>query len=173
MNRIMIPLILLALSAVCYQSSADEVEARAYHKYFEYFLGEWSVTVEGDDEASGSWTVKMSPAGCSHTAVLELGDDIGHGVYGYDPVSGSWLGTGFSTKAGRWIEALKKTDADSPRPGDVIDYSGKTIANHGTERLAKMHLKVIDQSAFTVTQTILTVKGDTEPTVRTLTVKRK
>ena len=171
MKRLLISMTLLSLAIACRHVGASEQEAKAYLNYFEYFLGEWSMAEEGGD--TGSWTVAMSPTGCSVTTLLKLGDVTSHGEYGYDPVTSTWLGVGFSSAGARWSEALKKPDSRKPQPGEVIWYSGKVVANDGTEKLSKMRLEFISDDAFSVTQTFLDVQGDAEPSVRKLTSKRK
>ena len=171
MKRLLISMALLSLAIVCQHVAASEQEAKAYLDYFEYFLGEWSVAAEGGD--TGTWAVAVSPSGCSVTTLLKLGDVTSHGEYGYDPTTSTWLGVGFSSKGTRWSEALKKPDSAKPRPGDVIYYSGKVVANDGTEKLSKMRLEFISDDTFQVAQTILDVQGDAEPFVRKLTSKRK
>jgi hypothetical protein len=173
MIRRLIPILLFSLLAICQQTDASEDEAAAYAGYFKYFLGEWSIFEESQDSEAGTWTVKPSPAGRAQNTVLELGDDISHGIYGYDPVTETWKGVGFSSKGSRWSETLKKTASDVPSPGDMIDYCGKSTANDGTVKLFRMRLTFIDRDAFTVKQMIVVVQSDEEPEIRILTAKRK
>ena len=86
---------------------ASEQEAKAYLDYCEYFLGEWSVAEEDGD--TGTWTVAMSPTGCSVTTLLKLGDVTSHGEYGYDPTTSTWLGVGFLKQRCTLERGVKET----------------------------------------------------------------
>ena len=106
MKPLLISMTLLSLAIACRQVSGSQQEAKASLDYFEYFVGEWSMAEGG--VVAGTWTVVMSPTGCSFISLLKLGDMTSHGVYGYDPATGTWLGVGFSSNGARWSEALKK-----------------------------------------------------------------
>jgi hypothetical protein len=165
--------VVLLTAALLGQAAADESEAKAYVSYFKFFIGEWSLSVEGDVPVTGSWKVENSSTGISHATLLKLGDDTSDGVYGYDPATGDWRGVGFSSRGTRWSESLTKTAGERPRSGDVIDYCGKSIANDGAVRLFRMRLKIVSEDSFTVKQMIIPVQGDAEPEMRTITAVRK
>jgi hypothetical protein len=158
-------------TAICTPVSAEESEADAYVKYYSFFLGQWSVIVEGEEV--GTWTVKMSPTGCSQNSVLKLGDSITHTIYGYDPVTRSWTGVGFSTDGSRWTESVKKKEGDSPQAGDAFDYRGINVEKDGSEAFFKMRLEIVDTNTIKVSQTVVAVQSDVKTETRSMIGKRK
>lgn len=125
---------------------ADESEK--FTGYYSYFVGEWKVAIDGVD-VQGAFIVTLAPSKRCHITKFHFGDQRSEGVYGYDPTSGKWTGTGFTSEGTRWKQVFGKPKGKIAA-GAVFEIGDDRTSIDGETESATNTLNVIGTKTFTV-----------------------
>ena len=110
---------------------ADEREQ--LKKYFDYYVGEWEVSQEGTDQ-KGSLAVTNAKTGNAHVVNFTFGDVTTVAIWGYDPESKRWVGSGFAKDGSHFKSTVEiPTGRASVQPGDVIRFSETAFTDDGEQ----------------------------------------
>jgi hypothetical protein len=124
-------------------SSVDMVD------YYSYFVGEWKVIAEeAGQRTEGTFVVDLGPSGKSHVTRLTMADRCGDGVYGRDPLTGRWTGTGFESDGTLWQEVFSPPKRKL-RPGTSFTSRGTRKTSDGTKSTCVSKLTIVDENTFT------------------------
>jgi hypothetical protein len=96
-------LLLVGLAA----PSAHADESARLTKLYDWFLGEWTVTVSQDGETkTGTLSVKHGAGGRCHVGTGTMGNVTSQMLFGYDPGTKRWTGTIFGSDGSSFRSVL-------------------------------------------------------------------
>ena len=131
-------------------SSVSAGEAEKLKKYYDYYVGEWEVTKAGSD-AKGTLVITDAECGNAHLTVYTFGGITSTAIWGFNPATKKWVGTGFGSDGSHFKATVKGSENATVQPGDTIVFKDTTF--RGDEKIVSTwtdHIKSRDQYVMTV-----------------------
>lgn len=128
-------------------------EAARLAKLIAWFEGEWTVTKVGDEATKGTLSIKPTPGGRYHLCSYQFGDQASHSLFGYDPLTRRWTGTGIGSDGNHSKYVWDPLAMERLKPGDTWKSSEVTVAPDGTRATSRSTITIVDNKTFTIRTT--------------------